>query len=257
LHDFLIDDPYNHKLTSRPNKSNPKPVKPTPSVCPQYMIYVPGVVDPSTRKTYDSCVDQYEAYLETDIGSPWAFNQQPPAQTKFFAQVAPNTKPQAYMSGDAAKMACSNSGKRLCRLEEWLAACRGPKIFTYPYGNTYINGTCNVGRSTNPVMDLFGSNARFDTVQMNDPRLDLLPRTVANSGQYDDCVSGYGGFDMAGNLDEWVDHVNQPSGHGTFVGGYFVDGSINGPGCLYRTTAHVTSWHDYSLGFRCCQNATV
>jgi formylglycine-generating enzyme required for sulfatase activity len=52
---------------------------------------------------------------------------------------------------------------------------------------------------------------------------------------------------MMGNLHEWT---ADPAG--TFRGGFYVDTTINGAGCLYRTTAHVASYWDYSTGFRCC-----
>jgi len=226
--------------------------------CPDNMVFVPGVVS-AQKQTYDACVDAYEAYLvqvATDgTEAVWPFNQVPTPGLAFQARIAPGVKPQAYMSGDASAAACARAGKRLCRLEEWLGACQGPHKYTFPYGPTLKNGNCNIGRKSNPVMDVFGSAAKFDGVQMNDPRLDMLPNTVADTGAFTACVSDYGAYDMHGNLDEWVDHINQPSGHGSFSGGFFVDASLNGPGCLYRTTAHVTSWHDYSLGFRCCQDA--
>ena len=34
--------------------------------------------------------------------------------------------------------------------------------------------------------------------------------------------------------------------------GFYVDATLNGPGCTYRTTAHSFEYHDYSTGFRCC-----
>ena len=45
-----------------------------------------------------------------------------------------------------------------------------------------------------------------------------------------------------------------PGGYpeGTFRGGFYVDTMINGPGCLYATTAHNVYHWDYSTGFRCC-----
>ena len=52
---------------------------------------------------------------------------------------------------------------------------------------------------------------------------------------------------MHGNLHEWVADVD-----GTFRGGFYADAVLNGTGCLYRTTAHAASYHDYSTGFRCC-----
>jgi hypothetical protein len=52
---------------------------------------------------------------------------------------------------------------------------------------------------------------------------------------------------MMGNLHEWT---ADPAG--TFRGGFYVDTVRNGNGCLYATTAHNTSYRDYSTGFRCC-----
>ena len=60
-------------------------------------------------------------------------------------------------------------------------------------------------------------------------------------------VPSWGVFDVHGNLHEWVADVD-----GTFRGGFYADAVLNGPGCLYRTTAHAGSYHDYSTGFRCC-----
>ena len=56
-----------------------------------------------------------------------------------------------------------------------------------------------------------------------------------------------GAFDMMGNLHEWTANPT-----GIFRGGFYVDTVRNGPGCLYRTTAHTTGHWDYSTGFRCC-----
>ena len=55
---------------------------------------------------------------------------------------------------------------------------------------------------------------------------------------------------MMGNVHEWT---ADPAG--TFRGGYYVDTVENGNGCLYATTAHDTSYSDYSTGFRCCADA--
>jgi formylglycine-generating enzyme required for sulfatase activity len=54
-------------------------------------------------------------------------------------------------------------------------------------------------------------------------------------------------LDLMGNLHEWT---ADPAG--TFRGGFYVDTVRNGPGCLYRTTAHDVGHRDYSTGFRCC-----
>jgi formylglycine-generating enzyme required for sulfatase activity len=52
---------------------------------------------------------------------------------------------------------------------------------------------------------------------------------------------------MVGNLHEWTADPN-----GTFQGGYWLDTSLHGDGCAYRTIAHPFDYRDYSIGFRCC-----
>ena len=76
------------------------------------------------------------------------------------------------------------------------------------------------------------------------------PQTLDRAGARSACISVEGAYDLMGNLFEWT--ADQA---GTFRGGDYVDTSLNGPGCLYATTAHDASYHDYSTGFRCCSNA--
>ncbi len=207
------------------------------------------------------CIDQYEAAVDVN-GKPWPFNM-PVDRADITGRVAAvpggaPRRPQAYISAVQAAAACASAGKRLCGLSEWLAACRGPKNYTYPYGNSYVPGACNEGRVTNPVNDVFGPHATFNRTEMNVPTLDTLPHTVAPGGNFSRCVSSFGSFDMHGNLHEWVStrvRGGTRAGHGIFKGGFFVDAKINGAGCLYKTTAHDPSYHDYSNGFRCCANS--
>lgn len=87
--------------------------------------------------------------------------------------------------------------------------------------------------------------------QLNDPRLGQVDGALSKTGSHAQCTNEYGAVDMVGNLHEWVKtDANLP--HGTFAGGYYLDTSINGDGCNYRTTAHAHDYHDYSTGFRCC-----
>jgi len=206
-------------------------VEPDAEPCPEGMALVET-----------TCVDRWEAHLEGQ--SPYAV----PAGG--VARTAAGAVPQAYISGDVAAAACAAAGKRLCTSTEWVRACEGPRGTTFPYGADYVPSACNEGREGHPVIELFGDSADWSMRQMNDPRLNQLPGTVDPAGANPDCVSAEGVFDLHGNLHEWV-----ADPEGTFRGGFYVDATINGEGCRYRTTAHGRSYHDYSTGFRCCADA--
>src|SRR5262249_54807783 len=166
------------------------------------------------------------------------------------------TKPQGYISGAQATLACERAGKRLCSSAEFTTACRGPHHTRYPYGDQRRASACN-DRSDkvemHPLMRLFqqyssdksAPESMWQTRWMNDPRLHELSQTVAETGSFPECTNGYGVNDMVGNLHEWIADPD-----GTFAGGYFKDTVLNGEGCSYRTTAHNMTYHDYSTGFR-------
>lgn len=89
---------------------------------------------------------------------------------------------------------------------------------------------------------------------LNDPALGRVEGALAKTGDHAQCTNSFGVFDMVGNIHEWV--VTDPYGaRGTFAGGYYLDTTINGDGCNYRTVAHAHEYHDYSTGFRCCADA--
>ena len=90
--------------------------------------------------------------------------------------------------------------------------------------------------------------------KLNDPGLGQVDGALAKTGEHGECVNGFGVFDMVGNLHEWV-ATDPATVHGTFAGGYYLDTTINGDGCNYRTVAHAHDYHDYSTGFRCCAPA--
>jgi hypothetical protein len=91
--------------------------------------------------------------------------------------------------------------------------------------------------------------------QLNDPRLGQVEGALAKTGEHPDCANGFGVVDMVGNIHEWV--ATDPSTkNGTFAGGYYLDTSLNGDGCGYKTQAHAHDYHDYSTGFRCCGDPT-
>jgi sulfatase modifying factor 1 len=198
------------------------------------------------------CIDRHEAALqEADGLGGWqdASPYEEVAGRTVRAVIASGSIPQGYLSGAEAEVACEAADKRLCSSVEWLQACRGPQDHIWPYGDSRIEGACNDSYAGgHPVVDYFGTSVGvWDAAHMNDSGINQQPGTVAAGGEYPDCVSDWGVFDLHGNLHEWV-----ADAEGVFRGGFYADGSVNGDGCLYTTTAHASSYHDYSTGFRCC-----
>ncbi len=129
-------------------------------------------------------------------------------------------KPKTSVSLAGAKSACKYRGKRLCSGKEWRGGCGGK----YPYGRHYDSIMCN-------TMSLAGEERR-----------------VAPSGYYSRCRSGWGTYDMVGNVGEWT-----------------ADGRVRG-GDSYRTAETATCSYSrkrapgstsHLVGFRCCADAVL
>jgi len=197
------------------------------------------------------CIDKYEASLVETSSRPGDEEKQfsPYAQVHdehVRAVSEPGVVPQGYISRNQAEKACQASGKRLCQVQEWQQACRGPEKKQWGYGDAQVPGRCN-DKGKNPVLTYYGP--RYDATTMNKPELNQMSGTLSKTGEHQGCSNGYGVYDMVGNLHEWVADPN-----GTFYGGYYqdVDTVGHGAGCGYKTTAHEARYHDYSTGFRCC-----
>jgi hypothetical protein len=163
----------------------------------------------------------------------------------------PHVRPNGYLTGLIAETACAGAGKRLCTLPEFVLACRGEDDQQFPYGDSYIDGVCNVNRDVHPAAMLH-DNA---SVGHLDPRLNrvrvnghTLLQETASSPQ---CRSRWGSdaiYDLVGNLDEWVDEEG-----GAFAGGFYARSTRSG--CEAVITAHPKNYLDYSTGVRCCKDA--
>jgi formylglycine-generating enzyme required for sulfatase activity len=198
------------------------------------------------------CVDRFEASLveraEDGTLLTHAPNQSLVPGHVYVARSVQGAIPQAYVSGAQALAACREAGKRLCAPVEWRAACAGSQGYAFPYGPDRVPRRCH-DSGTNPMLTYHAdTQARgWGPLELNDPRNDELEGTVAKTGAFPDCVNDFGLYDMVGNLHEWTADPN-----GTFQGGYWLDTSLHGDGCAYRTIAHPFDYRDYSIGFRCC-----
>ncbi len=227
------------------------------------------------------CIDRFEADLVAP-GPDGALvslppNQRPPAGVRFEARSLPDVLPQAYISRVEAAAACKNASKRLCSMTEWRRACEGKRRVKYPYGEHHVAGRCN-HEKPHLLSIRYGADARrwkYDEM-FNDPALDAEPGFLARTGEYDGCATAEGVHDLVGNLHEWVSDMvdadlvekleaeeverrSQPwkEGNGVFMGGFFSTADQHGPGCTFTTIAHEPTYHDYSIGFRCCAAADL
>ena len=123
------------------------------------------------------------------------------------------SKPKTNVSWQAARAACASKGKRLCSNWEWRRGC-GAK---YSYGKTYDPDRCN-------TVDEEG-----------------MERPILPAGSKPQCRSGYGLYDMIGNVAEWTEEK-----------------TVNG-GDSYKTADDATCWRSAkrfgasrNVGFRCC-----
>lgn len=223
--------------------------------CPEGMALVQRMQGPY-------CIDRWEAALDRkqkngELASH-PFNQDVDGIEKEVVAVSvKGRKPQGYISGEQAVVACGNAGKRLCETDEWVRACRGPKLTRYPYGDVRKANFCNdrfrvLDHHPVPILWKKDPTSADSTLMwhpsfMNDPRLLTMAFTIVPGGTFEKCTNEYGVYDMVGNLHEWVKDAE-----GTFRGGFFMDTFQNGEGCEYRTVGHGFEYHDYSTGFRCC-----
>lgn len=221
--------------------------------CPAGMAKIPN------QKTGDKevCVDRWEAHvvevLDDGTEHTWSpfFN---PAGVNIKAKSAPGAIPQGYISAIQSQVACKAAQKRLCRDDEWIAACKGAKGTQYPYGNDEKRGTCNDSRPQHPAMQYLESHDLSVFTKLEHPCINQLADSLLPAGAKKDCKTSEGAYDMVGNLHEWTvpPEAGPQPGMGHFRGGYYVDTWLNGHGCDYVTTRHEARYWDYSTGFRCC-----
>jgi hypothetical protein len=186
--------------------------------------------------------EQLEPEVPLLPGWEWTEETSPRAVSR------PRTVPQGYVSETTAARACARAGKRLCKWEEWVTACRGEQDTPFPYGPKYRRGACNVSRGDHPAAILYGNasighwDPRLNQVQVHGEPL------LRATGETAECRSAWGDdavYDMVGNLDEWIDDPE-----GTFVGGFYSRDTVRG--CEARVTEHPRQFFDYSTGVRCC-----
>lgn len=138
-------------------------------------------------------------------------------------------RPATGVTFTQAASSCQARGKRLCTEQEWERACKGPSNARFPYGKDFDGDACNTEDASGQV------------------------RVATFAGAYAKCVSGFGVFDLAGNVGEWVDAAfDQGDARKTVKGG-----AADRPDFATRCAARVgktVATKDPLIGFRCCSD---
>jgi formylglycine-generating enzyme len=161
---------------------------------------------------------------------------------------APNVRgqqPYVMRSFEDAKRWCGDRGKRPCREQEWELACEGPEHRPLSYGWRVDVKLCNSDKAWRPfdVKKLYSKD-----IGEQDAEVHKLWQG-ATSGAYATCVSGFGIYDMNGNVEEWVASRARRSLPGALMGGFWAKPWT---GCRGTNDAHEPSFTFYETGFRCC-----
>lgn len=131
--------------------------------------------------------------------------------------------PKRGVSFAEAEKTCAAEGKQLCSAEQIEKACKGPSNLIYGYADAFNPETCGKG-----------------------------PADSHNAGALGECKSGWGVYDVAGNLREWT---RTPKGDGrVIVKGGLPNAPENGSRCAFGTDVSV-NFTDDTIGFRCCRDA--
>lgn len=179
------------------------------------------------RVALDYCIDEFEY--------PNRRGEKPPVMVSFY---------------DAEK-SCSDAGKRLCRESEWVAACEGPDETPFPYGWRREPEKCNFD---NKWIDPSLKRVYSEDAEVQRAELLRLDRSLP-SGDKPECRSGFGVFDLTGNVDEWVradaERTNRRSRFAALKGGAW--GHVRNA-CRPVTTSHPPDFKYYFISFRCCKD---
>lgn len=191
--------------------------------CPEGMVLIPGGAFTMGAPSNDPDRNPGEKYNESTNVSSFCIDRYEYPNKK-------GAKPANGISWAQAKSTCESAGKRLCSETEWEKACKGPKNLKFPYGASFDAGVCN-------TEDGAGNDRKANA-----------------SGAFAACKSGYGVYDMSGNVWEWTDSKLQSNLDDRVLRG----GSFTRPDyhdrCANRYNS-LPSVKDDEFGFRCCAQA--
>jgi len=144
-----------------------------------------------------------------------------------------------------AERLCASAGKRVCQLDEWRKACRGPGGASYPFGGKLPklerreDAPCNFAQFYREVNEM--------KVWHRDAKHMAYLDQSWPAGSREACRSASGAYDMVGNGEEWVRCPKGTDGW-CLVSRYWAEAVT----CDAVIMGHAPKWHYYTTTVRCC-----
>jgi sulfatase modifying factor 1 len=231
--------------------------------CPDDMVFVNTTFCPDVERHCTDMEKEHRNHL--DICHAFASEQTCRDQARSIAFCIdryeyPNQKgarPARMLDWYQAQATCEANQKRLCWASEWTAACEGPEHTPFPYGWARDHDACNMDnfyidpKRPGPKGQFFFYSKDRRVAASELARLDQS----VPCGSMESCKSGFGVYDMTGNVDEWVSSDQPPRERSKWAG---LKGGAWGhvrSQCRPMTTSHEPEFTYYFVGFRCCRDA--
>jgi formylglycine-generating enzyme len=247
--------------SSAPDEAPPRADAGDPR-CPQDMVLVDVSFCPDMERR---CLDlEHDPHNNLDICHAFARDQRcrgPERRVSFCIDRyeypdREGAHPTWMLDWYEAQATCGSRGKRLCWASEWTAACEGPDATPFPYGRKRDHGACNMDNffiepaRPSPHAQFFFYSKDTDVAFKELSRLDQS----VPSGSMASCRSGFGVYDLTGNVDEWVVSDEPPREKSRWAG---LKGGAWGhvrSQCRPMTYSHEPDFKYYFVGFRCCRD---
>ena len=210
---------------------------------PAEMVRV--AADPELGVAQDFCMDRYEASrpdaTAEAMGSDISLATSRAGVLPWFENPMDGDKFALFQA------ACAAAGKRLCSKQEWYAVCTGPERWDYTFGDTFDPETCNCVDSF--CDDYCRDNGIADCNTDANCGYDYYCFHAAPTGQFSNCISPAGAYDVCGNVWEVVPSASDDRGFEVRGGAFNCAGASSRLLCTYNA-----SWSALYAGFRCCKD---
>jgi len=209
--------------------------------CPDDMVLV---------KATKTCIDRYEWPNEKGV--------KPLVGTSAVASTYDDDRGIVMNAWDL----CASVGKRMCRMDEWVPACKGRRNADYPFGRKMPDRyRTPADRTPCNYAQMFREPDEMKVWKRDAKEMERLDQSDPAGKRK--CRSASGAEDMMGNAEEWIvcpDWMSYSQNNCREIDGEEVCFCLAGRywsdpvKCHKVSSGHTADWWYYETGFRCCQD---